>query len=44
MVEIVTAGEDFEVPCIQVIRIQDGKIVLFRDHTGTQSIPDLPVS
>jgi len=30
-------GETFEVPCIQVFRIRDGRIVLFRDYTGPMS-------
>jgi hypothetical protein len=46
VVEIVTVGEvratgtTFEVSCIQVFRIRDGKIVLFRDYVGTQSLSD----
>lgn len=36
-----TTGRTFEVPCIQVFRIRDGKIVLFRDYTGVRSVADL---
>jgi uncharacterized protein (TIGR02246 family) len=34
------AGERFEVPCIQVFRIRDGRIVLFRDYVGHAFLPD----
>ncbi|MEV5706538.1 nuclear transport factor 2 family protein [Actinoallomurus sp. NPDC052274] len=38
---LTTTGETFEVPCIQVFRIRDGRIVLFRDYVGANSLPDL---
>ncbi|HEY7488791.1 MAG TPA: nuclear transport factor 2 family protein [Streptosporangiaceae bacterium] len=38
---VTATGEGFEVPCIQVFRIRDGKILLFRDYADVQSIPDL---
>lgn len=38
---ITTTGQPFEVPCIQVFRIRDGQIVLFRDYAGAQAMPDL---
>jgi len=34
-----TTGEEFTVPCIQVFRIRDGRIVLFRDYVGSQALP-----
>jgi hypothetical protein len=43
--EVIATGETFEVPGIQVFRIRDEKIVLFRDYFGGQSMPDTtPVS
>ncbi|MEU9123570.1 nuclear transport factor 2 family protein [Streptomyces sp. NPDC048506] len=36
-----TTGRPFEVPCIQVFRIRDGQIVLFRDYVGSRFMPDL---
>ena len=36
---LATTGEAFEVPCIQVFRIRDGRIVLFRDYAGTGALP-----
>jgi ketosteroid isomerase-like protein len=39
---VATTGQEFEVPCIQVFRIRDGEIVLFRDYVGAQHMPDLP--
>ncbi|MEV0402803.1 nuclear transport factor 2 family protein [Actinoallomurus sp. NPDC050550] len=41
VVRATTTGETFEVPCIQVFRIRDGRIVLFRDYVGVGSVPDL---
>ncbi|HEX5114880.1 MAG TPA: nuclear transport factor 2 family protein [Pseudonocardiaceae bacterium] len=41
---VTTTGQSFEVPCIQVFRIRDGQIVLFRDYVGTQAMPDLPAA
>ncbi|GAA2139552.1 hypothetical protein GCM10009727_36040 [Actinomadura napierensis] len=38
---IVATGERFEVPCIQVFRIKDGRIALFRDYVDTGLLPDL---
>lgn len=38
---VTTTGQPFEVPCIQVFRIRDGQIVLFRDYVGPQAMPDL---
>jgi ketosteroid isomerase-like protein len=38
---VTTTGEPFEVPCIQVFRIRDGRIVLFRDYVGNQFMPNL---
>ena len=38
---VTTTGQAFEVPCIQVFRIRDGQIVLFRDYVGAQAMPDL---
>lgn len=38
--EVMATGTTFEVPCIQVFRIRDDKIVLFRDYVGTQSLSD----
>jgi ketosteroid isomerase-like protein len=38
---VTTTGESFEVPCVQVFRIRNGEIVLFRDYVGTHSLPDL---
>lgn len=38
---VTTTGQPFEVPCIQVFRIRDGQIVLFRDYVGTSFMPDL---
>jgi ketosteroid isomerase-like protein len=39
--EVIATGETFEVPGIQVFRIRDEKIVLFRDYFGGQSTPDV---
>ena len=39
---VTTTGETFEAPCIQVFRIRDGRIVLFRDYVGAASLPALP--
>ena len=39
--QVVATGEPFDVPCIQVFRIRDGRIVLFRDYVGTAALPDL---
>jgi uncharacterized protein len=36
-----TTGEPFQATCIQVFRIRDGKIKLFRDYVGAHSIPEL---
>ena len=36
-----TTGKPFEAPCIQVFRIQNGKIKLFRDYVAAGKIPDL---
>jgi uncharacterized protein (TIGR02246 family) len=36
-----TTGETFETPCIQVFRIRDGRIVLFRDYVGAHALPDV---
>jgi len=36
-----TTGASFEAPCIQVFRIHDGEIKLFRDYIGASAIPDL---
>ena len=36
---VVATGESFEVPCIQVFRIRDGRIVLFRDYAGMGALP-----
>lgn len=36
-----TTGEPFEAPCIQVFRIQNGKIKHFRDYVAAGKIPDL---
>jgi ketosteroid isomerase-like protein len=33
---VTTTGQPFEIPCIQVFRIRDGKIVLFRDYVGAR--------
>ncbi|HEY1573365.1 MAG TPA: nuclear transport factor 2 family protein [Pseudonocardiaceae bacterium] len=38
---VTTTGQSFEVPCVQVFRIRDGQILLFRDHVGTLAMPDL---
>jgi ketosteroid isomerase-like protein len=38
---VVATGEPFDVPCIQVFRIRDGRIVLFRDYVGSAALPDL---
>lgn len=38
---VTATGELFEVPCVQVLRIRNGRIVLFRDYVGTQFMPDL---
>ena len=38
---VVSTGAPFEVPCIQVFRIRDGRIVLFRDYVGAGSVPTL---
>ncbi|MCO6005208.1 nuclear transport factor 2 family protein [Actinoallomurus purpureus] len=40
---VTTTGEPFEVPCIQVFRIHDGRILLFRDYVGAHTLPDLTV-
>lgn len=34
-------GATFEAVCIQVFRIHEGEIKLFRDYIGGQTIPDL---
>jgi uncharacterized protein len=34
-------GGEFEVPCIQVFRIRDGEILLFRDYVGVAAMSDL---
>lgn len=36
---VTTTGETFEVPCIQVFRIRDGRILLFRDYADIHSLP-----
>ncbi|WP_160573789.1 nuclear transport factor 2 family protein [Actinomadura physcomitrii] len=36
---VVATGEPFEVPCVQVFRIRDGRIVLFRDYVGAGALP-----
>jgi ketosteroid isomerase-like protein len=36
-----TTGATFEAPCIQVFRIRDGEIKLFRDYVSAAKIPDL---
>jgi ketosteroid isomerase-like protein len=36
-----TTGQPFEVPCIQVFRIQNGEIKLFRDYVAAGKVPDL---
>jgi uncharacterized protein (TIGR02246 family) len=36
-----TTDKPFQARCIQVFRIQDGKIKLFRDYVGAQTVPDL---
>lgn len=41
VVRVTTTGETLEIPCIQVFRIRDGRIVLFRDYAGAFSLPDL---
>ena len=41
---VTTTGQPFEVPCIQVFRIRDGQIVLFRDYVGAHAMPDLPAA
>ncbi|GAA4639588.1 nuclear transport factor 2 family protein [Actinoallomurus vinaceus] len=41
---VTTTGETFEAPCIQVFRIRDGRILLFRDYVGAHSVPDLAAS
>jgi ketosteroid isomerase-like protein len=38
---VTATGAPFEVPCIQVFRIRDGRIVLFRDYVGHAFLPDL---
>jgi ketosteroid isomerase-like protein len=38
---LTATGEPFQVPCVQVFRIRDGRIALFRDYVGSQSLPDL---
>ena len=39
-----TTGATFEAPCIQVFRIHDGEIKLFRDYVSGAKIPDLTQS
>lgn len=41
---VVATGEPLEVPCIQVFRIRDGRIVLFRDYVGAGSLPALDLA
>jgi uncharacterized protein (TIGR02246 family) len=41
VVRVVATGETFEAPCIQVFRIRDGRILLFRDYVATAELPDL---
>jgi hypothetical protein len=36
---VAATGEPFEVPCIQVFRIRDGRIVLFRDYADAGALP-----
>ncbi|MFD7153318.1 nuclear transport factor 2 family protein [Kribbella sp. NPDC059898] len=36
-----TTGAPFEARCIQVFRIHNGKIKLFRDYVSAHTIPDL---
>jgi ketosteroid isomerase-like protein len=36
-----TTDVPFQATCIQVFRIKDGKIKLFRDYVGAHSVPDL---
>lgn len=36
-----TTGASFEAPCIQVFRIHNGEIKLFRDYISASAIPDL---
>ncbi|WP_432884817.1 nuclear transport factor 2 family protein [Kribbella sp. CA-245084] len=36
-----TTDVPFQATCIQVFRIQNGKIKLFRDYVGAHSVPDL---
>jgi ketosteroid isomerase-like protein len=41
VVRVVATGETVEVPCIQVFRIRDGRILLFRDYVATAGLPHL---
>jgi hypothetical protein len=36
-----TTGEPFQATCVQVFRIQNGEIKLFRDYVGAATVPDL---
>jgi uncharacterized protein len=38
---VAATGETFEVPCIQVFRIRDGRILLFRDYFNAAALPAL---
>lgn len=38
---VTATGEAFAVPCVQVFRIRDGRILLFRDYIGTRFMPNL---
>ena len=38
---IIATGEEFTVPCIQIFRIRDGRILLFRDYVSTAALPSL---
>ena len=36
---VVGTGERFDVPCVQLFRIRDGRILLFRDYIDTAAMP-----
>jgi uncharacterized protein len=36
---VVATGEPFDVPSIQVFRIRDGRILLFRDYVAAAALP-----
>lgn len=41
-VTLTSTGKQIGAPSIKVVRIRDGKIVLFRDYVDSQGLAELP--